>query len=73
VNGTPDYPPEPWRLAGQAYLSVWRPPVAARSAFSIAQQVGTSVRYSRVRSKARPTIRPSPPTVGGIDEHALPH
>jgi acetoacetate decarboxylase len=28
VNGTPDYPPEPWRLAGQAYLSVWRAPVA---------------------------------------------
>jgi acetoacetate decarboxylase len=23
-----DYPPEPWRLAGQAYMSVWRLPVA---------------------------------------------
>ncbi|WP_158893666.1 acetoacetate decarboxylase family protein [Amycolatopsis anabasis] len=23
-----EYPPEPWRLAGQAYLSVWRLPVA---------------------------------------------
>ncbi|WP_028663361.1 acetoacetate decarboxylase family protein [Saccharomonospora halophila] len=25
----PDYPPEPWRLAAQAYLSVWRVPVRA--------------------------------------------
>lgn len=25
----PDFPPEPWRLAAQAYLSVWRVPVRA--------------------------------------------
>jgi Acetoacetate decarboxylase (ADC) len=27
VTNEPDYPPEPWNLCGQAYVSVWRVPV----------------------------------------------